>query len=64
MKKDNLEVSSILVSRLFYSVMWFNISPALIAISKTFDVNFSLMGIALALFLVGAGILPVSYRPG
>ena len=59
MKKDNLEVSSILVSRLFYSVMWFNISPALIAISKTFDVNFSLMGIALALFLVGAGIFQI-----
>ena len=59
MGKQGLEIGSVLVSRLFYSVMWFNISPALIAISNTFHVSFSLMGIAVAIFLVGAGIFQI-----
>lgn len=59
MGRENLEISSILAARLFYAIMWFNISPALIPISETFHVNFSLMGLTLALFLLGAGIFQI-----
>lgn len=59
MGRKNLEISSILVARLFYSIMWFNVSPALIPISETFHVSFSLMGLTLALFLLGAGVFQI-----
>lgn len=54
--ENNLGISSVMISRLFYALNWYNISPALIPISQTFNVPFSYTGLALSSFLVGAGI--------
>ena len=53
---NSLGVSSVMVSRLFYALNWYNISPALVPISQAFNVPFSYTGIALSSFLLGAGI--------
>lgn len=45
-----------MITRLFYSLNWYNISPALVPISQTFGVPLSYTGIALSSFLFGAGI--------
>ena len=55
-KGARLGLVAIMVSRLFYSLSWYNISPALIPISNTFGVPLSYMGIALSSFLIGAGV--------
>ncbi len=47
---------SIMLSRVFYSLNWFNISPALVPIGQTFHVNLGETGLLLSSFLVGAGI--------
>lgn len=49
----------IMISRLFYALNWFNISPALYQISETFKVSFTATGLTLSLFLAGAGIFQV-----
>lgn len=54
--RNRLGITSIMTSRLFYSLNWFNISPALIPISQAFNVPLSYTGIALSSFLLGAGI--------
>lgn len=54
--RDRLGITSVMTSRLFYSLNWYNISPALIPISQTFGVPLSYTGIALSSFLLGAGI--------
>src|SRR5579875_1586848 len=51
--------SSVLISRFFYSVSWFNISPALIPLEQEFHLTLGEVGIALTMFLVGAGIFQV-----
>ncbi len=47
---------SIMLSRVFYSLNWFNISPALVPIGQTFGVNLGETGLLLSSFLIGAGI--------
>lgn len=54
--RNDLGISAVMVSRLFYALNWYNISPALVPISQTFDVPFSYSGLALSSFLLGAGI--------
>lgn len=54
--RNRLGIMSVMTSRLFYSLNWYNISPALIPISQTFGVPLSYTGIALSSFLLGAGI--------
>ncbi len=54
--KNNLGISAVMISRLFYALNWFNISPALLPISQTFDIPFSYTGLALSSFLIGAGV--------
>lgn len=49
-------IVAVMTSRLFYSLNWYNISPALIPISQTFGVPLAYTGIALSSFLLGAGI--------
>ncbi len=53
---NSLGIPSVMVSRLFYALNWYNISPALVPISQSFNVPFSYTGIALSSFLLGAGI--------
>lgn len=53
---NSLGIPAIMVSRLFYALNWYNISPALVPISQTFGVPFSYTGLALSSFLLGAGI--------
>ncbi|MEM3675478.1 MAG: MFS transporter [Thermoplasmataceae archaeon] len=54
-----IKSSSVLTSRFFYSVNWFNISPALIPLEDQFHITLGQAGIALTMFLVGAGIFQV-----
>lgn len=54
--RDSLGIASVMTSRLFYSLNWYNISPALIPISQTFGVPLAYTGLALSSFLLGAGI--------
>lgn len=53
---NSIRISSVMVSRLFYALNWYNISPALLPISQSFNVPFSYTGLALSSFLLGAGI--------
>ncbi len=53
---NSIGISSVMVSRLFYALNWYNISPALLPISQSFNVPFSYTGLALSSFLLGAGI--------
>lgn len=53
---NSLATSSVMISRLFYALNWYNISPALVPISQAFNVPFSYTGLALSSFLLGAGI--------
>lgn len=57
--RAGLGIAAVLTSRLFYSLNWFNISPALVPISNTFGVPLSYTGIALSSFLLGAGIFQI-----
>lgn len=49
----------IMLSRLFYAMNWYNISPALGDIVKAFNVNPSLEGLLLSAFLIGAGVFQI-----
>ena len=51
--------SMIMMSRLFYALNWFNISPALGDIVKTFGISTYQVGALLSSFLVGAGVFQV-----
>src|SRR6266705_2302378 len=59
MEKRWLVLSSVLTSRIIYTINWFNISPALFLIGKDFNVDLPSLGILTASFLVGAGIFQI-----
>jgi MFS family permease len=59
MEKRWLVLSSVLTSRVIYTVNWFNISPALFLIGKDFNVDLPSLGILTASFLAGAGIFQI-----
>ncbi|OWP55955.1 MAG: hypothetical protein B2I17_08195 [Thermoplasmatales archaeon B_DKE] len=50
---------TIMAGRLFYSMNWYNVSPALGDISSTYHIPFSLTGLILAVFLLGAGVFQI-----
>ena len=54
-----LVLSSVLTSRVIYTVNWFNISPALTLISRDLGLDPFALGILTASFLVGAGIFQI-----
>lgn len=54
-----LVLSSVLTSRVIYTINWFNISPALIFISSDLGLNTIALGILTASFLIGAGIFQI-----
>lgn len=55
-QRSSAGIVSIMTSRLFYAMNWFNISPALLPISQTFGVPLSYTGLTLSSFLLGAGV--------
>ena len=59
MEKRWLVLSSVLTSRVIYTINWFNISPALVLITKDFQLDPVALGILTASFLVGAGIFQI-----
>jgi MFS transporter, ACDE family, multidrug resistance protein len=59
LEKRWLVLSSVLTSRVIYTVNWFNISPALFLIGKDFNVDLPSLGILTASFLAGAGIFQI-----
>ncbi|OLD13422.1 hypothetical protein AUF78_09480 [archaeon 13_1_20CM_2_51_12] len=59
MEKRWLVLSSVLTSRVIYTINWFNISPALFLIGKDFNVDLPSLGILTASFLAGAGIFQI-----
>ncbi len=59
MEKRWLVLSSVLTSRVIYTINWFNISPALFLIGKDFNVDLTSLGILTASFLAGAGIFQI-----
>lgn len=54
--RRGLGIASVMTSRLFYALNWYNISPALLPIVQTFNEPVSQGGIPLFSFLLGAGI--------
>src|SRR5437667_12588238 len=54
-----LVLSSVLTSRVIYTINWFNISPALFLIGVEFGVDPPSLGILTASFLAGAGIFQI-----
>src|SRR5207253_6172737 len=54
-----LLLSSVLTSRVIYTINWFNISPALFLIGVEFGVDLPSLGILTASFLAGAGIFQI-----
>src|SRR2546422_11579653 len=59
LEKRWLVLSSVLTSRVIYTINWFNISPALFLIGKDFNVDLPSLGILTASFLAGAGIFQI-----
>ena len=59
MEKRWLVLSSVLTSRVIYTINWFNISPALVLIAKDFQLDPVALGILTASFLVGAGVFQI-----
>src|SRR5438445_2975059 len=59
LEKRWLVLSSVLTSRVIYTINWFNISPALFLIGKDFNVDLPSLGILTASFLAGAGIFHI-----
>ncbi|HEX9430756.1 MAG TPA: MFS transporter, partial [Candidatus Bathyarchaeia archaeon] len=59
MEKRWLVLSSVLTSRVIYTINWFNISPALFLIGVEFGVDLPSLGILTASFLAGAGIFQI-----
>jgi MFS family permease len=52
-------LSSVLTSRIIYTINWFNISPALILISNDLGLDKLALGVLSASFLLGAGIFQI-----
>jgi MFS family permease len=52
-------LSSVLTSRVIYTINWFNISPALIFISNDLELDKLALGVLSASFLLGAGIFQI-----
>ncbi len=52
-------IGAILTARLFYSVNWYNVSPALVPIGHAYGISLAETSLSLSLFLVGAGIFQV-----
>jgi MFS family permease len=59
LEKRWLVLSSVLTSRVIYTINWFNISPALFLIGIEFGVDLPSLGILTASFLAGAGIFQI-----
>ena len=59
MEKRWLVLSSVLTSRVIYTINWFNISPALFLIGKDLNVDLPSLGILTASFLLGAGVFQI-----
>jgi len=59
MEKRWLVLSSVLTSRVIYTINWFNISPALFLIGTEFGVDLPSLGVLTASFLAGAGIFQI-----
>lgn len=59
MEKRWLVLSSVLTSRVIYTINWFNIAPALVLISADFQLGPVALGILTASFLVGAGVFQI-----
>jgi MFS family permease len=59
LEKRWLVLSSVLTSRVIYTINWFNIAPALFLIGKDFNVLLPSLGILTASFLVGAGVFQI-----
>src|SRR5213594_5139271 len=59
LEKRWLVLSSVLTSRVIYTINWFNISPALFLIGKDFNVDLPSLGILTASFLAGAGVFQI-----
>src|SRR5437899_8159892 len=59
LEKRWLVLSSVLTSRVIYTVNWFNISPALFLIGKDLKVDLPSLGILTASFLLGAGVFQI-----
>ncbi len=59
MEKRWIVLSSVLISRVIYTINWFNISPALPQIGKDFGVDLPALGVLTASFLAGAGVFQV-----
>jgi len=59
LEKRWLVLSSVLTSRVIYTINWFNISPALFLIGKDLNVDLPSLGILTASFLLGAGVFQI-----
>jgi len=59
LEKRWLVLSSVLTSRVIYTINWFNIAPALVLISADFQLGPVALGILTASFLVGAGVFQI-----
>ncbi|HEV2119572.1 MAG TPA: MFS transporter [Candidatus Bathyarchaeia archaeon] len=59
MERRWLVLSSVLTSRVIYTINWFNIAPALILISNDLHLGPVDLGILTASFLIGAGVFQV-----
>ncbi len=59
MEKRWLVLSSVLTSRVIYTINWFNIAPALVLINADFQLGPVALGILTASFLVGAGVFQI-----
>ncbi len=69
MEKRFFDFSSIILSRLFYAVNWYNISPLYIFIASSLSIGLGELGLIPAFFLLGAGIFQIpagiiSYKIG
>jgi MFS family permease len=59
LEKRWLVLSSVLTSRVIYTINWFNISPALVLIARDLQLDPVALGILTASFLVGAGVFQI-----
>lgn len=55
----SLPISVLMVSRLVYSMNWYNLSPALPEIASSYGVSVNSAGLVFAFFLLGAGLFQV-----
>jgi len=69
MEKRIIDISSIILSRTFYALNWYNISPLYIFIASSLSISLGELGLIPAFFLLGAGIFQIpagiiSYKIG